>query len=130
MTDSSAAGADGTGAGAPARRRRRRGAAPQGPPAPAPGSNAEPDGASRGSRNADPPRSEERAGPRRTRRDGARGKPAGERGLREIVGTGSSAVGVEGALRARDVARPSEQNLAEAERELHIVRRNWRPPPS
>jgi hypothetical protein len=31
-------------------------------------------------------------------------------------------------MRARDVSRPSEADLAAAEREIVIVRRQWRPP--
>jgi hypothetical protein len=34
---------------------------------------------------------------------------------------------VSGALRARDVNRPTEADLAEAEREVAIVRRYWKP---
>jgi hypothetical protein len=37
-------------------------------------------------------------------------------------------VGVSGALRARDVNRPTEQDLADAEQEVVVVRRNWKPP--
>jgi hypothetical protein len=50
-----------------------------------------------------------------------------ERGLRGLVGSGSSQVSVGAALRARDAARPTEEQLAEAERALTIVRRNWTP---
>ena len=50
-----------------------------------------------------------------------------ERGLRSLVGSGSSQVSVGAALRARDAARPSEQQVAEAEEHLVIVRRNWAP---
>jgi hypothetical protein len=50
-----------------------------------------------------------------------------ERGLRGLVGSGSSQVSVGAALRARDAARPSEQDLADADRNLTIVRRNWVP---
>jgi len=50
-----------------------------------------------------------------------------EHGWRELAGAGTSQVGVDGALRARDVARPSEDELAEAERDVVIVRRHWRP---
>lgn len=59
---------------------------------------------------------------RSTRRD------ATERGLRDLVGAGPSELGVQGALRGRDVSRPTEQDLAEAERDVVIVRRNWKPP--
>ena len=51
-----------------------------------------------------------------------------ERGLRGLVGSGSSQVSVGAALRARDAARPTEAHLAEAEGNLAIVRRNWSPP--
>ncbi|MDT5030812.1 MAG: hypothetical protein QOC94_983 [Actinoplanes sp.] len=50
-----------------------------------------------------------------------------ERGLRGLVGSGSSQVSVGAALRARDAARPTEAHLAEAEQSLTIVRRNWTP---
>jgi hypothetical protein len=53
-----------------------------------------------------------------------------DRGLRELVGPGRSQVGVSGALRARDVNRPSADDLAAAERDVVIVRRHWRPPTS
>jgi hypothetical protein len=50
-----------------------------------------------------------------------------ERGLRGLVGSGSSQVSVNAALRARDAARPTDEQLAEAEEHLVIVRRNWLP---
>ena len=50
-----------------------------------------------------------------------------DRGLRDLVGAGRSQLGVDGALRARDVNRPTEQELADAERDVVIVRRNWKP---
>jgi hypothetical protein len=37
-------------------------------------------------------------------------------------------VGVSGAMRARDAARPSAADIAAAEQELVIVRRNYTPP--
>lgn len=55
-------------------------------------------------------------------------RDSGERGLRDLVGAGHSQLGVSGALRGRDVNRPTEDDLAEAEREVQIVRRNWSPP--
>nr|WP_203941169.1 hypothetical protein [Spirilliplanes yamanashiensis] len=54
-------------------------------------------------------------------------EPHGERGLRGLVGSGSSQVSVGAALRARDAARPTDEHLAEAEAHLVIVRRNWVP---
>lgn len=50
-----------------------------------------------------------------------------ERGLRDLVGSGRSMLGVDGALRGRDVNRPTDDDLAEAERDVAIVRRHWRP---
>jgi hypothetical protein len=32
------------------------------------------------------------------------------------------------ALRARDLNRPTDEDLANAERDVVIVRRNWKPP--
>ncbi|MFL6129488.1 MAG: hypothetical protein ACJ73E_10535 [Mycobacteriales bacterium] len=51
-----------------------------------------------------------------------------ERGLRGIVGSGPSQVGLLGAMRARDAARPTEEDMAAAERDLAIVRRYYVPP--
>ena len=50
-----------------------------------------------------------------------------ERGLRGLVGSGSSQVSVGAALRARDAARPTDEQLADADANLVIVRRNWMP---
>jgi hypothetical protein len=50
-----------------------------------------------------------------------------ERGLRGLVGSGSSQVSVAAALRARDAARPTDGDLAAAEAELMIIRRGWVP---
>ncbi|MFI2265954.1 hypothetical protein [Micromonospora aurantiaca (nom. illeg.)] len=60
---------------------------------------------------------------------GRRAAPAeeGERGLRGLVGSGSSQVSVTAALRARDAARPTEDDLAEAEQRVVLIRRNWVP---
>jgi hypothetical protein len=55
-------------------------------------------------------------------------RPDLERGLRGIVGSGPSQVGVLGAMRARDAARPTAEDLAAAEQELVIVRRHYVPP--
>ncbi|WP_405105288.1 hypothetical protein OG559_18060 [Micromonospora sp. NBC_01405] len=66
----------------------------------------------------EPPR--RRGGPAGEERDG-------ERGLRSLVGPGASQVGPLAALRARDAARPTEEDLAEAEARMVVVRRNWMP---
>ncbi|MEV0895711.1 hypothetical protein [Actinoplanes sp. NPDC049802] len=50
-----------------------------------------------------------------------------DRGLRGLVGSGSSQVSVGAALRARDASRPTDEDLAEADKSLPIVRRNWLP---
>ncbi|BCB79455.1 hypothetical protein GCM10022251_71950 [Phytohabitans flavus] len=50
-----------------------------------------------------------------------------ERGLRGLVGSGSSQVGISAAMRARDAGRPTDADLAEARERLVIVRRNWVP---
>jgi hypothetical protein len=52
-----------------------------------------------------------------------------ERGLRGLVGGGSSQVKVTAALRARDATRPTEADLAAAEANLIMIRRGWAPPP-
>ena len=50
-----------------------------------------------------------------------------ERGLRGLVGGGSSQVTPAAAMRARDAARARPEDLARAEAELTIVRRHWSP---
>jgi hypothetical protein len=50
-----------------------------------------------------------------------------ERGLRGLVGGGSSQVGVLAAMRARDASRPTDDDLATAEATLTIVHRGWVP---
>ncbi|MFU8852806.1 hypothetical protein ACNAW0_17735 [Micromonospora sp. SL1-18] len=73
------------------------------------------------------PRGVRRAAPEpRARRTGS-AVEEGERGLRGLVGSGSSQVSVTAALRARDAARPTDADLAEAEARVVIVRRNWVP---
>jgi hypothetical protein len=51
-----------------------------------------------------------------------------ERGLRDLVGSGPSQVGPTRAMRARDANRPTEADLAQAEQEVALVRRHWKPP--
>ncbi|MGI8665351.1 MAG: hypothetical protein ACR2N4_04890 [Jatrophihabitans sp.] len=110
-------------------RRRRRAQRPAGPPV-----SAEQQAAATG-------RSDEPAAPAspRTRKQGGRrgsrtGDPSpqhgrdADRGWRELAGSTPSQLGLSGALRARDVARPGPAELAAAERDLEIVRRQWQPP--
>jgi hypothetical protein len=64
-------------------------------------------------------------------RERASEQPAGrdsDRGWRDLAGNSPSQVGVVGALRARDVARPRLSDYEAAERDLVIVRRDWQPP--
>lgn len=56
-----------------------------------------------------------------------RNDPA-ERGLRDLVGAGPSQLGPVRAMRARDANRPTDEDLAQAEQDLVIVRRHWKPP--
>ncbi len=50
-----------------------------------------------------------------------------ERGLRGLIGPGASQVSISAAMRARDAARATDEDLARAEAELAIVRRGWQP---
>ena len=50
-----------------------------------------------------------------------------ERGLRGLVGGGSSQVTPSAALRARDAARPRPEDLERAEAQLQVIRRHWTP---
>jgi hypothetical protein len=50
-----------------------------------------------------------------------------ERGLRGLIGPGASQISLSAAMRTRDAARPTEEDLARAEAELEIVRRGWQP---
>jgi hypothetical protein len=59
---------------------------------------------------------------------GQRRRDPAERGLRGLVAAGPSQVGVTGAMRARDAARPRPEDLEAAERDLVIVRRYYVPP--
>jgi hypothetical protein len=60
-------------------------------------------------------------------RGGRKGESA-DRGLRELVANAPSQLGPVGAMRGRDVNRPTDDDLAEAERDVVIVRRHWTPP--
>jgi hypothetical protein len=50
-----------------------------------------------------------------------------ERGLRGLIGGGSSQVSVNAAMRARDASRPTDADIANAEQTLAIVHRGWVP---
>jgi hypothetical protein len=53
-----------------------------------------------------------------------------ERALRSLIGPGRSRVGVVGAMRARDVSRPSPEDCAAAGENIVLVRRHYVPPES
>jgi hypothetical protein len=97
----------------PPRRRRRR-------------STSEPDASS--ARSLPPADTDSqlpaRTEPAKPRRKRPAGDAASERGLRELAGGGPSQLGVSGALRGRDVNRPTQDDIAAAERDLVIVRRS------
>lgn len=125
--------------GSPRRRRRRaRRTGPAEPSAGQPGTGADGSAADQGSAAAPaagrPDRSAASGGQAKPRRRaagrGADGIPSKDtdRSWRELLGNAPSQVGVSGAMRARDVARPGPDELAAAERELAIVRRQWKPP--
>lgn len=59
-----------------------------------------------------------------SRRSAGRERPDN---LGVLTGGGPSQVGISGALRARDVSRPTEEQLAEAERLVQVSRRPPRP---
>src|SRR5262249_62222374 len=61
---------------------------------------------------------------------GPRRRDPAERGLRGLVAAGPSQVGVTGAMRARDAARPQPEDLAAAEQDLVTLRRPHAPPDS
>ncbi len=108
-----------------ARTRRRRARAASGPPASErtqPGAQgthaneeaARPSSPSRASRRSDRPGENDRSG-------------RSERALRDLTGAGPSRLSVSAALRARDLNRPTDDDLAAAEREL-VVRYARRQP--
>nr|WP_307857914.1 hypothetical protein [Actinoplanes auranticolor] len=96
-------------------------------PVPVDLAEAAPRPGARPARTGMPPGRPARPVARPTSGAGAVGDDQSERGLRGLVGSGSSQVSVGAALRARDAARPTAEQLAAAEAELVIVRRNWMP---
>lgn len=46
----------------------------------------------------------------------------------DLAGSGRTALSPSAALRARDLDRPTDDDLARAEAELVLVRRHWTPP--
>lgn len=47
--------------------------------------------------------------------------------LRGLIGAGPSQISLDAAMRARDASRPTEEDLADAEQNLTIVRRQYVP---
>ncbi|HEY0169321.1 MAG TPA: hypothetical protein VGB75_19940 [Jatrophihabitans sp.] len=108
-------------------RRRRRPRPPAAEPA---GRSSEAAGSGRGHGDGvEPDPATGRSAKSSRREDAGRGHGRdSERGWRELAGSSPSQVGLGGALRARDVARPTAAELAAAERDVVVVRRNWQPP--
>jgi hypothetical protein len=100
---------------------------PPPPAAPAPSPAAVPDRPRR--RPAPPPRDDDGQPSAETRpvHDPEPEDREVERGLRGLVGGGSSQVSRLAAMRARDAARPGDADLAAAEENLVIIRRGWVP---
>lgn len=46
----------------------------------------------------------------------------------DLAGGGRTSLSAEAAMRARDVDRPTDDDLARAETHLQVVRRHWTPP--
>ncbi|HEV2888019.1 MAG TPA: hypothetical protein VGX49_13980 [Jatrophihabitans sp.] len=110
------------------RRRRRRARQSAAEPGGQPGATADGQGARTGS---EPKPAERRSGDPGTGRRDDPGRGHGrdsERGWRELAGSSPSQVGLGGAMRARDVARPTPAELAAAERSVVLIRRQWQPP--
>ncbi|EXG80345.1 hypothetical protein [Cryptosporangium arvum] len=54
-------------------------------------------------------------------------QPSDDKVLRGLVGAGPSQLSTHAALRARDASQPTDEDLAEAERDLVLVRRRYVP---
>ena len=67
-------------------------------------------------------------GKRSSRPRGSGSERAADRGMGGLTGSGPSIVGVQGAMRARDVSPVSEDMLAEASRRVVLRRRAPDPP--
>ena len=121
--------------GAPHRRaqRRRRRARPGGPAEPSAAGAVTAPAASTDKRTdqpTGPAPTKARKGSAKTGQGRRRDRGAGDthdRGLRDLIGGGPSQLGVSRAARGRDVNRPTDDDIATAEADLVIVRRNWRP---
>lgn len=74
-----------------------------------------------------PPRHPAPLPPERPPRPARDDEDTSERGLRGLIGAGSTQVSPTAALRARDAARPTDDDLATADQELTLVRRHWVP---
>jgi hypothetical protein len=110
------------------RRRPRRPAAEQVPGAQPAGTGSHPaPGAETARHPSEPGTGHRNDGGRRDEAGRGSGRES-ERGWRELAGSAPSQVGLGGALRARDVARPTAADLAAAERTVVVVRRQWQPP--
>jgi hypothetical protein len=69
-------------------------------------------------------------GVERRRAEGDRRSAARPARRDDLAGTVRTGLSPSAALRARDLDRPTADDLARAEAELTIVRRHWTPPPT
>ncbi|WP_106350281.1 hypothetical protein [Antricoccus suffuscus] len=60
--------------------------------------------------------------------DHAEGHKDNERGVRALIASGPSQIPRITTMRTRDINRPTDEEIAAAESEVEIVRRNWKPP--
>lgn len=74
------------------------------------------------------PEPDGRTGADSPRRRGTRADAAGERLLRSLVSTRPTQLSPAAAMRAREVGAPTPEDIARAEAEVVIVRRNYVPP--
>lgn len=121
-------GADRTGAGTAVDERAAGAAQPSPPGPPDPDRAATDRTGTRSGGAARPSADRSGGGPDTPTRRGARSESAGERLLRSLVSTRPTQLSPTAAMRAREVAAPTAADLAEAEAELTIVRRNYVPP--
>lgn len=60
--------------------------------------------------------------------DLADGSKENDHGVRALIGSGPSQIRRIAAMRARDINRPTDEEIEAAEADVEVVRRNWKPP--
>lgn len=51
-----------------------------------------------------------------------------ERGVRALIASGPSQISRIATMRARDINRPTDEEIAAAEADVEVIHRNWKPP--